>query len=105
MKLTETGKVIELLFGKTAKSYLLREAALKLILLLRKKERTAEELYQAIGKKKTYYKVINRLKEFGIISAIRTKDRKLVYTLTPEVFKFYMRRLIEACCKELNLVR
>jgi DNA-binding transcriptional ArsR family regulator len=95
--------VLKWLYGETARRRHIKDLARELIKLLKKGSMTPDEIIRELKigfkrdkkPKRLFYKVVNPLKEIGLISLRRTKDRKVYYELTIDAFKFNMRKIIE----------
>ena len=89
--------LLELVFGKTRKSSHLRKKAEEFIYLLRDRGFVSvNEAKEFIGAKKTYYKIMKKLRSIGLISLTKDVEGKFSFSLTLDAYKFFVKRhLIE----------
>jgi len=85
--------LMELLFPGKWKAKHLREKAIELLLCLKEKQTISiSEAKALVGMKKSYYKIIRKLRSVGLIALSRNLEGKFNYTLTLNAYKFFIKK-------------
>jgi len=96
--------LLRILFPNTTKSKHLRENAAHLLYFLAQNQKLSVQEAKAICKhKKTYYKILRKLRSIGLITLTKESDGKFYLKLTLNTYKFFIRKhLIEEVEKWLK---
>ena len=89
--------LLELVFGKTRRSKHIRSKAEQLLYALRdKKYLSVREAKELVGGKKTYFKIMRKLRSIGLIALTKDIEGEFSYSLTLDAYKFFVKKhLIE----------
>ena len=95
------------LLWSNRKELIIRESAEKFLKNLREKQTmTIDEAKQVIGHIRTYYKVVNKLKDIGLIRTYRDPEtKKLLITISVESYKFFVKKYLLEEVEEFFKVR
>lgn len=95
--------LLQLLFPNPKSKHLRKLARDFLNVLKKEKYVSVKQAKELIPAKKSYYKVVGKLKEFGLIEMHKDLNGNFCYSLSIPTFKFFIKRnLIEAMEKWYN---
>jgi DNA-binding MarR family transcriptional regulator len=94
-------ELFNLLWDKKKEAHI-RPLAKKFLIALRdKKSLTGEEAKQIVGRPRTYYKIVAKLKAIGLLKVHKDpKTRKLVLTYSFDSYEFFVKRYLLENVKE-----
>jgi len=85
--------LLELLFGDSFKSKHMREKAMQFLYLLKEKKFVSvEEAKKFFEHRKTYYKVMRKFKEIGLVSLTKDVEGNFTWSLSLDAYKFFVKK-------------
>lgn len=98
-----TEDFLKILYGDSRKTDNHRKIAMMVLEELRaSKSARATDLFVKVGHKKTFYKVLKKLKDVRLVRTFRDNEKKVYYQLEPKEFKGVFTNLIDKVVEELK---